>query len=275
MPYRQDPQRGYTRSVANLSQEFLHNPLRTFLRDLAIRDRVVDFDDFKNRNDINNWTMAQTQTSTNFTVTTLVEGALIATTASTTTASVSMITKEPWAGNNNCTIEGRFKVNTVASTFLIEFGFVDAAPATGASFVTDIDVPSFAGTNGTVFGIWNNQTHTSIAFGSVGSFTSQTVASTLITAATNNFTTPVADTYITVKIQLLTDPDETGKTKMYGWVNGKLLAKHDTTAAGAVNGQSNLFGWFYLQTVAAAVKVPTIDYVHLSQDRSALMVALE
>jgi hypothetical protein len=271
MSNRPDPLAGYTRSAAQLSKEFLHNPLRTFLRDLAVRDRVVLFNDFKDRNEVNNWTMAQTQTSTNFTaVTTEIVGVLQATTANTTTASVSMICKEPWQGNNNVTLEGRFKVNTVPSTFIIEFGLVDAAPATGASFVTDIDVPSFAGTNGTVFGIWNNQTHTSVALASVGSFTSQTVASVLITAATFNFTTPTADTYMTVKLQLLTNTGATSKTMVLAWLNGKLVAQQTTTAAGYVNGGANLFPWFYLQTVAAAVKIPTIDYVHVSQDRIAL-----
>src|SRR4051812_42868522 len=113
MSNRPDPISGYTRSQAQLSREFLHNPLRTFLRDLAVRDRVVRAYDFKDRNEVNDWTMAQTQTSTSFTaVTTEIVGVLQGTTASTTTANVSMVGKEPWAGNNNVTMEGRFKVNT-------------------------------------------------------------------------------------------------------------------------------------------------------------------
>jgi len=271
-----DPERGYTRSTAQLSRSMLNNPLRDFLRDLAVRDRVTSFWDFKDIDDVNDFTMAQTQTSTNFTSVADQVGVLQATTANTTTASVSMVTKQAWGGNSNVTWEARFKLNTVATTFIIEGGLVDAAPATGASFVTDIDTAgataaSFSGTNGTVFGIWNNQTHTGLAFASIGSFTSQTVATTLLTTG---FTTPVADTYITAKIQLLTDPDETSKTKAYLWVNGKLRAQH-AAAAGAVNGATNLFGWFYLQTVAAAVKIPTIDYMRLSQDRFALGAASE
>lgn len=274
MPNRLDNPRGYNASSALLGRSMLGNPLRDFLRDLATRDRVVFFNDFKDIGEVNNWTMAQTQTSTNFTSVADVVGVLQATTASVTTANISMVTKQAWNGNSNVTFEARFKINTVASTFAIEAGLVDGAPATGASFVTDVDVPSFGGTNGAVFVFDNSQTHTSIAFASVGSFTSQTVASTLITAATAGFTTPVADTYITVKIQLLTDPDETSKSKAYLWVNGILRGRHEA-AAGAVNGASNLFGWFYVKTVAAAVKIPTIDYVRITQDRSALMAALE
>ena len=274
MPNRMLPSRGYDRSTALLSRSNLHNPLRDFLKDLARRDRVVFYNDFKDRNDVNNWTMAQTQTSVNFTHAADQVGVMAGTAVGVTTASISMITKDPFRGNANVFFEGRFKINTVASTFIIEFGLVDAAPTTGASFVSDIDTPAFTGTNGAVFGIWNNQTHTSIAFASVGSFTSQTVASTLITAASAGFTTPVADTYITASLLLLTDPGETGKTKVYGWVNGVLRARHELTA-GAVNGQANLFGWFYCQAVAASAKIPTIDYVYGAQDRSELEAALE
>lgn len=274
MPNRMLPSRGYERSTAQLSRSMLNNPLRDFLKDLARRDRVVFYNDFKDRNEVNNWTMAQTQTSVNFTAAADQVGVLAGTAVATTTASISMVTKDPFRGNANVFIEGRFKTNTVANTFIIEFGLVDAVPATGASFVSDIDTPAFTGTNGAVFGIWNNQTHTSFAFASVGSFTSQTVASTLITAATSSFTTPVADTYITASLLLLTDPDETGKSKMYGWVNGQLKAQH-TVAAGAVNGQANLFGWFYCQAVGAAAKIATIDYVYAVQDRTELMAALE
>jgi hypothetical protein len=276
VPYRMPPSRGFYAlpRTALLSRSNLYNPLRDFLADYAKRDRPQFLNDFKDRNEVNNWTMAQTQTSVNFTAANDAVGVLAATAVATTTASVSMITKDPYIGNANVLFEGRFKVNTVATNFIMEFGLVDAAPATGASFVTDIDVPSFAGTNGAVFGIWTNQTHTSIAFASVGSFTSQTVASTLITAATAGFTTPVADTYITATLALLTDPDETGKTKAYCWVNGVLRAKHEV-AAGAVNGQSSLFGWFYVQAVSAAAKIATIDYVYGSQDRVALQAGLE
>lgn len=275
MPNRLPPARGpYELSNAQLSRSMLNNPLRDFLRNLAKRDRVDQFIDFTDWGDAANFTLAQTQTSTNFTVVDGLGGVLSGTTANTTTANISMVGKTRFSGNNNCMFEARFKVNTVASTFIIEAGWVDAAPATGASFVTDIDTPSFVGTNGAVFGFWNNQSHTSFAFGSVGSFTSQTVASTLVTAATSNFTTPVADTYITVKVLLLTAKNETGKSKAYCWINGILRASH-VAAAGAVNGQIALYPWFYLQTVAAAVKVPTVDYIWLSQDRHALEAASE
>lgn len=270
---------GYELSDYQLSRASLKNPLRDFLRHLSKRDRVSTFYDFENWGEAANFTMAQTQTSTNFTVIDGAGGVLAGTAVNTTTANISAVGKTRWLGNNNCMFEARLKVSTVASTFIIEAGFVDGAPATGASFVVDIDTAgataaSQVGTNAAVFGIWNNQTHTSFAFASVGSFTSQTVATTLITAATSNFTTPVADTYLTVRVLLLTNPGETGKSKAYCWVNGKLRASH-TAAAGAVNGQAALYPWLYLQTVSATTRVLTVDYVWMSQDRSALQAALE
>jgi len=272
MPNRLPSHRGYELSDYQLSRNGVYGPLRDFLKHYAKRDRVGMFLDFTDWGESANFTLAQTQTSVNFTVVDGLGGVMAGTAVATTTASISAVGKTRFNGDNNCLYEARFKVNTVASTFIIEAGWVDAAPATGASFVTDIDTPSFAGTNGAVFVFANNQTHTSIAFASVGSFTSQTVASTLITAATANFTTPVADTYITAKVLLLTTA--TGKSRMYGWVNGKLRASHEV-AAGAVNGQGALYPWIYIQAVAAAAKIMTVDYIYVTQDRAALETALE
>lgn len=278
MPPRPEPLYGFDRSLDQLSKEFLHNPMRRFLRDLAVRDRIAQVMDFKDRNELNNWTVAQTQTSTNFThVTTEVVGLLQGTTANTTTANVSMVTKEPFFGNNNTIIEGRVKVNTVASTWTMEFGLVDAAPATGAQFVTDIDVPTFVGTNGALFHIDNSQTHANLAFASVGSFTGQTVATTLLTSSNTPapaVTAPSADTYITFKIALLTTV--THKTMVYGWMNGRLVSSTaHAPASGGVAGNVNLFGWFYFKTIAAAVKIPSIDYFRYSMDRTNSWSVLE
>lgn len=272
MPYRMLDERGYELSNQQLGRSMMNSPLRDFLRHLAKRDRVSEFYDFANWGEAANFTLAQTATSTNFTVIDGIGGVMAGTTAATATASISAVGKTRFSGNNNCMFEARFKVNTVPTTFIVEAGWVDGAPATGASFVTDIDVPSFAGTNGAVFGLWNNQTHAGLAFASLGSFTSQTVASTLLTTG---FTTPVADTYLTVRVLLLTDPDETGKSKAFCWVNGRLRASH-RVAAGAVNGQGALYPWLYLQSVATtSAKVMTADYIWVSQDRFALEAASE
>lgn len=279
MPNRLPAAQGYELSDQQLSRGGLNSSLRDFLRHLAKRDRVNEFYDFVSWGETANFTLAQTQTSTNFTVIDGLGGVMAGTTANTTTASISAVGKTRFNGNNNCLFEARLKINTVAATFIVEAGFVDAAPATGASFVTDIDTAgataaSMVGTNGAVFGIWNNQTHTSIAFASVGSFTSQTVASTLITAATASFTTPAADTYLTVTVLLLTNAGQTGRSRAYCWVNGILRARHEV-AAGAVNGQIALYPWVYFQTVSAAARIMTVDYVKVSQDRAALSAALE
>lgn len=276
MPYRMPPSRGNDRSTYQLSRSMLYNPLRDFLADLAKRDRVEQWYEFVDWGEAGNFTLAQTQTSTSFTVVDGLGGVMAGTAVATTTANISAIGKTRFVGNNNCLLEARWKIDTVAATYIAEVGFVSAAPATGASVVADIDVPSFftTATNAAVFGIWQNQTHANFAFATNGSFTGQTVASTLLTTANSPITAPTADTYVTVKVLLLTDPDETGKSKAYCWVNNRLLASH-TAAAGAVNGQVAVYPWIYLQAVSAAAKSMTVDYVRVSQDRSALMAALE
>lgn len=279
MPYRLPPERGYERSTAQLSRAMLNNPLRDFLRDLAKRDRVEYFFDFGDWGDAANFTMAQTQTSTNFTVIDGAGGTLAGTTANTTTANISAIYKTRVLGNANPDVEFRWKVSTIAATYIVETGFVDAAPATGASFVTDIDTAgataaSWAGTNGTILGIWTNQTHANFAFASIGSFTGQTVTTTLLTTSNSPITAAAADTYVTCRVLLLTDPDETGKTKAYAWINGKLVGRH-ALAAGAVNGQSALYPWFYFQNPSATGRVATLDYMRIAHDRSPLQAAME
>ena len=273
MPNRLPPRIGYDRSRALLSRSNLHNPLRDFLRDYATRDRVLQRFEFMNWGDTASFTMAQTQTSVNFTVADGANGVMAGTAVATTTANISAIYKTQVLGNANPSVEIRWKLNTVATNYIVEAGFVNVAPATGASVVADIDVPSFytTATNAAIFGIWTNQTHAGFAFASVGSFTSQTVASTLLTSGT---TSPAADTYVTTKVLLLTDPDETGKTKAYCWLNGKLVASHEV-AAGAINGQATIYPWFYVQAVSAAAKIATVDYIEIAHDRAALEAALE
>lgn len=276
MPYRMPPATGYDLSDYQLGRSQLNNSLRDFLKHYAKRDRVSKFWDFDSFGDTADFTLAQTQTSTNFTVVDGLGGVMAGTVVNTTTANISAIGKTRWNGNNNCMAEFRWKLDTVATTYIAECGFVNAAPATGASVVADIDTPSFftTATNAAIFGIWQNQTHANFAFASVGSFTSQTVASTLLTTSNSRITAPAADTYVTVRVLLLTDPDETGKSKAFAWVNGRLVAQHQASA-GAINGQAAIYPWIYFQSVTAVAKVPTVDYIWVSQDRAALMAALE
>jgi hypothetical protein len=274
MPNILPPRTGYDRSRHQLGRSMLKNPLRDFLRDLAKRDRVEIFLDFMDWGEAANFTVAQTQTSVSFTVVDGLGGVMAGTAVGTTTASISAIYKTQVQGNNNPEVEIRWKINTVASTYIVEAGFVNVAPATGASVVADIDTPSFftTVTNAAIFGVWANQTHANFAFASNGSFTGQTVASTLLTSGT---TAPAADTYVTTKVLLLTDKDETSKTKAYCWLNGRLVASHDTDADGHINGASAVYPWFYVQAVAATARIATVDYVRIAHDRAALEAALE
>lgn len=277
MPNRLPPDRGYDRSSRQLSRSMLNNPLRDFLRDLAVRDRVTYHFDFGNWGETANFTLAQTGTSTSFTVIDGPNGVMAGTTNNLTTASISAIYKTQMLGNANPEVEIRWKISTTAGTYIVEGGFVGTAPATGASVVSDIDTGAFytTATNAAVLGIWSNQTHTNFAFASNGSFTGQTFATTLLTTSNAPITAPTADTYVTFKVLLLTDPDETSKTKAYAWLNGRLVARHDTDADGHVNGAAAVYPWFYVQTVSAAARVATVDYIRIAHDRTSLEAATE
>lgn len=272
MPYRMPPEGIYDQSRRQLGRSMLHNPLRDFLRDLASRDRVVFYDDFLvDTINLDNYVVGASGTGVAFNVTTVtVPGAAIATSGTTSGQICGIFTPAIWTGDANASVEMRFKINTVAS-MVMEMGFVDSG-GTGATLrVTDIDVPTFANTNAALWTIDTSQTHTGMAFGSVGSFTSQTVATTLLTTGV---TAPTADTWMTVKVQLLTDPDETGKTKAYCFINSKLRARHEV-AAGAINGQIPLAAWFAFGTRTSADRIGYIDYIRVAQDRVALMAASE
>jgi hypothetical protein len=276
MPNRLPPTRGYNLSDVQLGRGMLNSPLRDFLRNYAKRDRVGEFMDFVDWGDAANFSVAQTQTSVSFTVVDGLGGVMAGTAVGASTASISAIGKTRFAGNNNCMMEVRWKVDTIAASYIGEFGFVNAVGTTGASAVVDIDTPSFFTnvTNAAVFGIWTNQTHANLAFATLGSFTSQTVASTLLTTSNSAITAPAVDTYITTTVLLLTDPDETAKSKAYAWVNGRLVAKHEA-AAGAINGQAAVYPYVYLQGITTVARIMTVDYVYVTQDRAALGAALE
>ena len=282
MPYRLPPRVGYDLSDQQLARSNLVNPLRDFLRNYASRDRVYQHIEFTDWGDAANFTLANSNTGTNFTVVDALGGVIRGTTAATATSTISAIGKTQFQGNNNCMVEGRFKIDTTVSTYAIEFGWINAAATTGATAVVDIDVPTFFTniTNAALFGIWNNQTHANFAFASIGSFTSQTVATTLLTTSNSPATAPTDDTYLTVKVLLLTDPDRTGRAKSFCWLNGKLVASHVGVLTGAemgsINGQAAVYPWLLGHSIATTnAKVFSCDYIRVSQDRAALSGSLE
>jgi hypothetical protein len=274
MPNRVPPSTGYDLSDRQLSRSSLNNPLRDFLANYARRDRVTHFDDFLGDTvDLNNYAVVKQGTGVAFAISAATNGTIIASTETgVVTSPVSLVTPAIWSGNHNASFEARLKINTIASTYIMEAGFIDAVPGSAGPGIADIDTATGATmTSGALFHINTAQTHAGIAFGTNGDFTGQTFATTLLTSG---FTAPVANTYLTVKVQLLTAPGETGKSKAYLWVNGKLRATH-APAAGAVDGQQLLAGWLYLQAVASGALVYTCDYIRISQDRASLGSALE
>lgn len=257
---------GYQLSDAQLAQYQLQNPQRRFLEWGAMRDYVVLADDFLGDTiNLDNYAVAASGTGTAFAATVARSGTISATSANVDNASVSLITPAMWFGDANPILEVRLKVS-VATSINLEVGFIDVVPGSSAAGITDIDVPTFAATNCALFHMDTDQTHAGFAFGTIGDFTGQTVATTLLTSG---FTVPTADTFFTVAVQLLTNSGETGKTKAALFLNGKRRATHASAAAGHVNGQAGLAAWVYLRTRAAATPVITVDYIRIRADRGA------
>lgn len=278
MPNRSLPDRGYDGSFDRLNGIQLgHGPMRRFLEEYAWRDTVRVFDDFAGDTlwtDL--WAAAASGTGVAFNQTTVaVGGTAIATTANLTGASVSLVGPTIWKGDHNAIMEARLKVSTATSNH-IEVGWTPLVPGSSNPVVTTPALaPTIGVTDAAILALDTTASHTSFAFCSIGSFTSQTAVATLITAATHNTIAPTAGVFFTVRIAMLTDPDETGKTKLYCWLNDRLVASHDTAAAGRINGQILLAPWIYYKTIAAAQPTIEVDYIRVKQDRIALMGASE
>ena len=275
MAFRLPPTRGYDQSIRQLSRSMLNNPLRDFLTDYAKRDRIELFDDFLGDTiNLDNYVVAAAGTGVAFNLTTVtVGGAAVATSGATAGQICSILTPAIWAGNNNCAIEIRAQISTAAN-IVMEGGFTDTGGTGTTLQVTDIDDSTIAATNCALFTIDTTQTHLTYAFATIGTGASQTVATTLLTTSNSHVTGPTDNTYFTAKIQLLTDPDETGKTKAYLWLNGRLVAKHEA-AAGAIDGTRPLAGWFAFGSRTSAARTAKIDYIRITQDRVALSALSE
>lgn len=273
MPDRLPPSRGYDQSTRQLSRAMLNNPLRDFLADYAKRDRIELFDDFLGDTiNLDNYVVTAAGTGVAFNLTTATVGGAIVASSGTVSGNIcSILTPAIWSGDNNCAIEIRAQISTAAN-IVIEGGFVDSGGTGSTLQVTDVDVPTLVGTNAALFTIDTSQTHSTFAFASIGNFTDQTVATTLLTTSNSHITGPTANTYFTAKIQLIAN--ETGKARAYLWLNGRLVAKHDA-AAGAVNGQTSLAGWFAFGTRTGAARTAKVDYIRITQDRVALGAASE
>jgi hypothetical protein len=256
--------RNELRKVAGLGR----GPLRDFMEFYASRDNSVFFDDFLG--DTINLDMYAVANGGGASVasfaTNVQRGGVIRATTGTAnddTASASLIMPLNWYGDNNCGMEARWKLETSVAAYKVEIGFIDAVPASNAGGVTDEDTPTAAFADGAMMSVDTSETFTTPGFYTKGSTASQNIARTSMAGipGLTNGVTPLISTYVTTRVQIQGN-------NAFCWMNGRLVASHNTQAAGHVEGGVALAPWVYVSAKSATSKSLDLDYLLVWQDRT-------
>ncbi len=184
----------------------------------------------------------------------LLNGAAVAESGTDDNAASSAIHHLTWNGDQNCGMMARVKFSAVTS-LSFDVGFVDAVPGAAGSAISDVDTPAATATDCAVLHMDTDQTLTTMAFVTAGS----TFTTTKTTLASPALTTPTADTYMNIMIQLVGNA-------AYCWVNGVHVASH---TGDKVEGGNLLAPWLYVRARAgSANRKLTADFVMAWQDRA-------
>lgn len=146
-----------------------------------------------------------------------------------------------WKGDNGVYFIARVKLDTLASS-KIEVGLTDAVDDDGAVAVKA--TPTFTATDCALF-VRDTTEDTALTFQSNGGTSDANV---------DWSGTVAADTYITIEI-VVDGPTGTTGDNASGYVNGQLVG------TGNINGANALTPWFYVETLSAATRTLTVDYV--------------
>lgn len=249
--------------IAGLSK----GPLRDFIQFLASRDVVHFFDDFNgDAINLDNYAVANGGGAAVASFATNVQrsGVIRATTgtANDATASASLIMPLNWYGDANAGMEVRWKLETSVAAYKVEVGFIDAVPASNTGGVNDEDTPTFYAADSAIMSVDTAETFTTPGFYTNGSTSGQPDSRTSMAGIPGLTTgvTPIISTYITTRIQLLGN-------NAFCWMNGRLVASHNTDADGHVEGGVALAPWFYVAANSATSKSMDVDYLRVWADR--------
>lgn len=238
-------------------------PLQSFLRNFAYPDQVFFFDDFLGDTiNLDNYALAKGggTADASFAIAVARGGTIANDTGTDDNNYTSLIMPLNWYGDANAGMEVRLKFNAVTS-LNFEVGFADAAQATGV--VNDEDTPTGSGSDFAVVSMDTDETLKTLGFYTDGSTTGQGIKATTLAGVPGltGGTTPVANTYLTVRVQL-------AGNSAFCWVNGKRVASHDDDPEGNVEGGVALAPWIYVRCRAgAAARIATVDYIAAWQDR--------
>lgn len=186
-------------------------------------------------------------------------GTIIGTTgtANGVTASESLIMPLTWYGDRNAGMEVIFKPSALTE-IKVEVGFIDAVPGSNTAGINNIATPTFFAADGALFLFDHTGSTTTCGFYTVGSTTGQPDA---VTAVTSTLSSTV---WNRVRVQLI------GNNAMC-WMNGQLVANHQTDADGYVEGGVALAPWIYLRANSAATKSLSVDQIEVWAERPALV----
>ena len=248
-----------------------HSALYDFLRFSARRDFVYREYDFleKALDTTNLFSVANGggASAASFAINLQAGGAIRATTgtANDDTASASLIMPLNWYGDTNCGMQCRVRIATNITAHKFDIGFVDGVPASNTSVINDIDTPTAYGADFAVLSADTTQTLTTPAFLTDGSTSGQDILKTNAAAVPNwtNGTTPIVNEYFWVRVQLIGN-------NAYCWVNGSLIAAHNTDTDGHIEGGVAVAPWFYLAAKSATSKSMDVDLLQVWADRSLL-----
>lgn len=258
------PRYGYPMSEKQLRRSMGKGPLFEYLAKFAWADNVLFFDDFlQDTINLDFYALANSggTSAANFAINVARSGQIKGDTGTDDNGSISMIMPLTWYGDANAGMEVKIKTDIVTS-FNLEVGFIDAVPAANAGGVNDEDTPTFVAGDSALFSIDTDETFKTAGFYSNGSTSGQPDSRTSL-AGVPSFTSgtlPVLDTFYTVRIQLVGN-------NAYCWVNGALVASHDTDADGHIEGGTAVAPWIYCRTRDTTAVFPSIDYIAAWQER--------
>ena len=234
---------------------------RMMLARLAVQDCVFWFDDFIGDTlNLDSWIVGETGTGTVFgaPATGIVGGAITGITGATDNNAEVIYGHRVWAGDNNCVLEMRARLNVIGAN-AFEVGWIDSAADLTLPVVSDVDTPAFQGTlaDAAVLHYDTDQTLVTMALVSEGSTANMNATATTLSPTF----VPTVDTFHRYRVGIAGDIP-------YALVDGGRHTTGTGVLAQRTEGGSLVRPWLAVRTRAAAAVTTNIDYIWMFQDRA-------
>lgn len=249
---RPTPLRGNVLSSASLRKVMAKGPLYDHLL-LSASDIVHFYDDFLvDTINLDQYVLVAGATATAFAHLAAENGIVRGVSGTTAaTSGLQLYTPAMWYGDRNAGCEVRFRTSVITETRW-EFGFADALPAVDTAIGNNLSTPTFNTAADVAIYLFDDASSVVTS----GLYTDGTAITAAKTATTTN--RPVANTYQTVRIQVLTNA-------VLLWVDGILLAQH---AADSIEGGTALRFVISHKKSDTTNSNTDIDYIRIWQERN-------